>query len=79
MRSHCGTADHPPSAEASPMQELIEIDSSAAHSCANPRVERWHVYEPVSMQWLWLVAYLCCGQVVEEPENDEETQLERAA
>ena len=43
--SHRGTADHPPGAEASPMQELIEIDSSAAHSCANPRVERWHVYE----------------------------------
>ena len=63
------------------MQELHEIESPEAHACANPHVERWHIYEPVSMQWSWLVAYLCCGQIFEEPGSaaEEDDQIARAA
>jgi hypothetical protein len=63
------------------MQELREIDSPAVHTCAKPHVERWHIYEPVSMQWSWLVAYLCCGQVFAEPAPavDEDDRIARAA
>jgi hypothetical protein len=51
------------------MHELVEIDSPAAHSCVTPNVERWHVYEPVSMRWSWLSVFQCCGQVYDESER----------
>jgi hypothetical protein len=48
------------------MQELTEIDSPSQHTCDSPRVERWHILEPVSARWSWLTVYVCCGQVLEE-------------
>lgn len=49
------------------MLELTEIDTSAAHLCEEPRIERWQVLEPVTARWAWLTVYTCCSQVVEEP------------
>lgn len=67
------------------MKELTEIEVAEAHACAAPTVERWHVYEPVSMSWSWLVVYTCCSQVhAEHPpiaprESISDTRIPRAA
>lgn len=63
------------------MQELTQIDSAAAHTCDQPRTERWRVYEPVAMRWSWLNVYQCCGMVFEEQEQevDEEVDVQKAA
>lgn len=48
------------------MQELTEIESPVAHACAQPRIERWNVLEPVTGRWSWMTAYLCCDLVSED-------------
>lgn len=53
------------------MQELTQIDTPSVHACDAPRIERWHVVEPVSGKWSWLTAFLCCNQVHEEGEVAE--------
>jgi hypothetical protein len=60
------------------MQELTEIDTHSQHACNAPRVERWHVLEPVSARWSWLTVYVCCGQVLEEPAAGGATSSDRA-
>jgi hypothetical protein len=55
------------------MQELTEIDTPSQHACDSPRIERWHILEPVSARWSWLTVYVCCGQVLEELAADSGT------
>lgn len=58
------------------MQELTEIESTAAHTCAKPRTERWNVLEPVTGRWSWLTIHLCCNLLAEEvPPAPAELQL----
>lgn len=54
------------------MRELAELDQLIDHVCANPRVQRLMVYEPVSERWQWLSVFDCCSQVFCEPAPNQE-------
>ncbi len=56
------------------MRELVEIEAAASHSCGSPKVERWHVLEPMSGRWIWLKVYACCHLVFQEPSVVDESQ-----
>lgn len=69
------------------MQELTQIDTSSAHICKTPRLERWQVLEPVTGRWTWLTVFTCCSLVFEEslPLSEiagldlDEDQIQKAA
>jgi hypothetical protein len=59
------------------LYEYAELLTLADHTCAEPRLERLEVYEPVRMRWHWLTIFECCSHVHSEPSLVIDTPLPR--
>ena len=55
------------------MREFVELLVLSDHACLDPRAERIEVYEPITMETLWVTIFRCCSQVFSEPSARTET------